>query len=214
MGRGQEQVIATLVRRLRVERGYSLIEMLTVMSIMGVVMTGLTTLFVQGSNAELDMNKRFQAQQEARVALDKLRREIHCAKAASTSPGNGAASSVTLDLPGQCPTAVGGALTSVTWCTVSVGTTRYALYRKVATTCDNTGLKWADFVTLQNAFDYKTQSTASLSKLRVQLTVDAKPSDTTPGYSLCDQMVLRNSSRTTPDPTIRGYQDTAEPAAC
>jgi prepilin-type N-terminal cleavage/methylation domain-containing protein len=206
-------VIETL-RRLRGERGYSLIEMVTVMAIMSVVMTGLTTLFIQGSNAELDMNRRFQAQQESRVALDKLRREIHCAKAASTSPGNGAASSVTLELPGQCPTAVGGATTNVTWCTVSVATSRYALYRKVGTSCDATGLKWADRLTLQNAFDYKTQSTAALAKLRVQLTVDVKPSDTTPGYSLCDQMVLRNSSRSTPDATVRGYQDTAEPAAC
>jgi type II secretory pathway pseudopilin PulG len=191
-----------------------LIEMLTVMSIMGVVMTGLTTLFVQGSNAEVDMNRRFQAQQEARVALDKLRREIHCAKAASTSPGNGAAAAVTLDLPGQCPTAVGGVLTSVTWCTVSVATNRYRLFRKVATTCDSTGVRWADYLTVQNVFDYKTQSTSALSKLKVLLTVDAKASDTTPGYSLCDQMVLRNSSRTTPDVTIRGYQDTAEPTAC
>jgi type II secretory pathway pseudopilin PulG len=191
-----------------------LIEMLTVMSIMGVVMTGITTLFVQGSNAELDMNKRFQAQQDARVALDKLRREIHCAKAASTSPGTDAASAVTLDLPGQCPTAVGGATTSVTWCTVSASANRYRLFRKVGTTCDATGVKWADFVTVQNAFDYKTQSTAALSKLKVLLTVDVKPSDAAPGYALCDQMVLRNSSRTTPDPTVRGYQDTAEPVAC
>jgi prepilin-type N-terminal cleavage/methylation domain-containing protein len=206
--------VRSALRRLRGERGYSLIEMLTVMVIMGVVMTGLTTLFVQGSNAEVDMNRRFQAQQEARVALDKLRREIHCAKAASTSPGSAAASAVTLDLPGQCPTAVGGALTSVTWCTVSVSANRYRLFRKVATTCDSTGVRWADYLTVQNVFDYKTQSTTALSKLKVLLTVDAKASDATPGYSLCDQMVLRNSSRTTPDATIRGYLDTAEPSAC
>jgi prepilin-type N-terminal cleavage/methylation domain-containing protein len=202
-----------LLRRLRGERGYSLVEMLTVISILGVVMTGLTTLFIQGSNAELDMNRRFQAQQEARVALDKMRREIHCAKAATTIGGTGPAAGVTLTLPGQCPTAVSGATTSVSWCTVSVAS-RYALYRKVATTCDNTGTKWADNLTLQNAFDFKTQSTAALAKLRVQFTVDAKPSDATVAYSLCDQIVLRNSSRTTPDAAVPGYQDTAEPAAC
>jgi type II secretory pathway pseudopilin PulG len=188
--------------------------MLTVMSIMGVVMTGLTTLFVQGSNAEVDMNRRFQGQQEARVALDKLRREIHCAKAASTTPANVAAAAVTLDLPGQCPTAVGGALTNVTWCTVSVSANRYRLFRKVGTTCDSTGVRWTDYLTVQNVFDYKTQSTSALSKLKVLLTVDIKTTDTKPGYSLCDQMVLRNSSRVTPDATIRGYQDTAEPSAC
>jgi prepilin-type N-terminal cleavage/methylation domain-containing protein len=203
-----------MIRRLRAERGYSLIEMLTVISILGVVMTGLTTLFIQGSNAELDMNHRFQAQQDARVALDKMRREVHCARSAATVGGSGALDAVTLELPSQCPTAVGGATTNVTWCTVSVATNRYALYRKVASTCDNTGTRWADYLTLQNAFDFKTQSTASLAKLRVQFSVDAKATDGTPAYSLCDQIVLRNSSRKAPDSTYLGYTDTAEPAAC
>ena len=49
-------------RLLLAERGYSLIEMLTVLVIMGVVMTSLTTVFVQASNSETDMNNRFQAQ--------------------------------------------------------------------------------------------------------------------------------------------------------
>ncbi len=203
-----------LLRRLRGERGYSLIEMLTVISILGVVMTGLTTLFIQGSNAELDMNRRFQAQQNVRVALDKMRREIHCARSAATTGGTGPSTGVTLELPSQCPTAVGGVTTNVTWCTVSVATNRYALYRKVASTCDNTGTNWADYLTLPSAFDFKTQNTSSLAKLRVQFTVDAKPTDGTPAYSLCDQIVLRNSSRKAPDSTYLGYTDTAEPATC
>ena len=73
-------------RRLGAESGYSAVEMVTVMAIMGIVMGGLTTLFVQGSNAELDMNRRFAAQQEARLSLDKIRREIHCSSAAETTP--------------------------------------------------------------------------------------------------------------------------------
>ncbi len=47
-----------VLRRLRGERGYSLIEMLTVMVIMGVVMSSLTTVFVSASNSETDMNNR------------------------------------------------------------------------------------------------------------------------------------------------------------
>ena len=73
------------------ERGFTLIELLIVMVIMGVVTTAVTTLFVTGSNAELDMNNRFQAQVNARLALDKVRREIHCANVAtptgSSTPG-------------------------------------------------------------------------------------------------------------------------------
>lgn len=182
----------TRLRRLRGERGYSLVEMLTVMAIMSVVLTGLTTLFVQGSNAELDMNRRFQAQQEARVALDKLRREIHCSSSAATTPSTGQAPLVTLTLPSQCPTGSG----AVSWCSVDVAAGRFALYRKVGSTCDSAGIKWADYITQADLFQYLPSSTDSLARLRVELPVDVKPGDATPAYALCDQIVLRNSLRT------------------
>ena len=79
------------------ERGYSLIEMLTVLVIMGVVMASLTTVFVQASNSETDMNNRFQAQLTARLALDKVRREVHCASVVDARRAS--SSSVTLTLP-------------------------------------------------------------------------------------------------------------------
>lgn len=182
-------------RRLRGEHGFSLIEMLTVMAIMSVVLTGLTTLFVQGSNAENDLNRRFQAQQDARVALDKIRREIHCAQGATVSPATGGAPAVTLDLPSQCPSAVGAAQTNVTWCSVSVSTGRYRLYRKVGVACDATGVRLADYFTQANLFEYQTASTESLGKIRVSFPVDVKPGDATPLYRLCDHIVLRNTLR-------------------
>jgi Tfp pilus assembly protein PilW len=170
--------------------------MLTVLSIMSVVLTGLIALFVQGSNAQLDTNRRFQAQQDARVALDKMRREIHCAQGATTNPASGAAARVTLDLPGVCPTAVGGAQTNVSWCTVSGGTNRYGLFRKVGVSCDATGVKWADYLTQASIFQVETASTTSLAKLRVNIPIDLMTTDATPVYALCDQIVLRNSIRT------------------
>jgi prepilin-type N-terminal cleavage/methylation domain-containing protein len=183
-------------RRLRgEEQGFSLIEMLTVMIIMSVVLTGLTTLFVQGSNAELDLNRRFEAQQDSRVALDKIRREIHCAQGAATTPTSGEAPSITLDLPGQCPTAVGAAQTSVTWCSVLVSTGRYKLYRKVGVTCNATGVRWADYLTQANLFQYQAASSESLAKVRVSFPVDVKTGDATPPYRLCDHIVLRNTLR-------------------
>ena len=186
----------SLARRVRgEEQGFSLIEMLTVMIIMSVVLTGLTTLFVQGSNAELDMNRRFEAQQDSRVALDKIRREIHCAQGAATTPASGEAPSITLDLPGQCPTAVGAAQTSVTWCSVLVSTGRYKLYRKVGVTCNATGVRWADYLTQANLFQYQAASSDSLAKVRVSFPVDVKSGDATPAYRLCDQIVLRNTLR-------------------
>lgn len=181
--------------RLAAERGYSLIEMLTVMVILSVVLGGLTTLFVQGSTAELDMNRRFEAQQETRVALDKLRREIHCARVAATTPSTGAASVVTLTLPGQCPSAVGGQETAVSWCTQPFAS-RHRLYRKVGSSCDATGVRWADHLTQADIFQFQASGTESLARLRVVIPVDVKTGDATPAYSLCDQIVLKNSTRT------------------
>jgi prepilin-type N-terminal cleavage/methylation domain-containing protein len=183
--------------RLRGERGYSLVEMLITMVIMGIVMTALTTLFVQASNAEQDMNNRFQAQQQARLGLEKMRREVHCAQVATPT---GQSSSVTITLPAYCKTGSG----SVTWCTRSVSTNRYALYRVAGATCSG-GVKWADYLAPSSAaptcsgalciFTYYAQSTSSLAKLHVDFPVNVKPSMSTEMYELQDDLVLRNSSR-------------------
>ncbi|TML09958.1 MAG: prepilin-type N-terminal cleavage/methylation domain-containing protein, partial [Actinobacteria bacterium] len=135
-----------VTRRLREQGGYTLVEMLTVLLILGVVMGGLTSVFVTATNADADMNNRFRAQQTARLALDKLRREVHCSSAAT--PAGSATSSITLTLPTYCKTYSGS--TSVTWCTRSVATNRYALYRVDGATCTG-GVKWADNLTPRRA---------------------------------------------------------------
>jgi len=183
--------------RLRSERGYSLVEMLTVMAIMGIVMSSLTTVFVQASNSESDMNNRFQAQLTAKLALDKMRREVRCANVATPT---GSSSSVTITLPSYCKTGSG----SVTWCTRSAATNRYALYRVVGSTCTG-GIKWADYLTPSGSasvcsgalciFNYTAQSTTSLAKLGVDFPVNVKPSKTVDLYELADDLVLRNSTR-------------------
>lgn len=185
------------LRALRDERGYSLIEMLIVLSITSVVMGSLTVLFIQASNAELDMNNRFQAQQQARLGLDLMRREVHCASMATPS---GQSSSVTLTLPNYCKTGSG----SVTWCTRNVSTNRYALYRVVGATCAG-GVKWADYLVPSSSapvcsgalcvFSYTDQSTTSLAKLHVDFPVNVNPAKSVELYELLDDIVLRNSSR-------------------
>jgi prepilin-type N-terminal cleavage/methylation domain-containing protein len=190
-------MIRRLLERMRRERGYSLIEMLITLSIMGVVMGSLTTVFVSASNAELDMNNRFQAQQGARIALDKMRREVHCGSVATPA---GSSSSVTLTLPSYCKTGSG----SITWCTRNVSTNRYALYRVVGSTCTG-GVKWADYLVPTSTatacsgalciFSYTAQSTSSLAKLHVDFPVNVKPAKSTELYELQDDIVLRNSTR-------------------
>ncbi len=186
-----------LLGRLARERGYSLVEMLIVMAILGVVMGSLTTVFVQATNAEQGMNDRFQAQLTARLALDKMRREVHCASVATPT---GSSSSVTLTLPSYCKTGSG----SITWCTRSVATNRYALYRVVGSTCTG-GVKWADYLTPTASatvcsgalciFNYTAQSVTSLADLKVDFPVNLRPSKSVELYELTDDIVLRNSTR-------------------
>jgi len=69
-----------LLRVVRTEAGYSMTELLVVMVILGTVLAGLTTAFVGGSKAEVDLNRRVQAQIQAAGAFDRLRRDVHCAQ--------------------------------------------------------------------------------------------------------------------------------------
>jgi MSHA biogenesis protein MshO len=177
------------------ERGYSLVEMLTVVIIMGIVIAAMTSLFVTASHGELDMNRRFQAQENARLVMDKLRREIHCASAVSPS---GSSSSITITMPSQCPTS--GGFTSVRWCALAPAGApagRYAMYRSTAATCTTSnGVLWADYLTTPSVFNYTMQSSQSLGSLAVALVVNAKPGSTHGTFHLTDAIVLRNSSRT------------------
>lgn len=175
--------MTTLRRLVACERGYTLVELLQVTVILSIVLTGLTVLFVQATNAELQMNKRFQAQQEARVAIDKMRREIHCAKAI-TPAGN--ASSITVTIPSQCPTS-GGTEINVVYDTQLVSTERYQLRRA--------GVRIADFVRIGNVFTYTAPTSASLGKLHVDLPINIQPPGAGGTWELKADMVLRNTSR-------------------
>lgn len=169
------------------ERAYTLVEMLTVLVIFGTVMTALLALFVQGTNAELDMNNRFQAQQDARLALDRLRRDIHCG--ASVNQGTATSAFVSLTVP-----CVSGQ--TVSWCTAG-GNQRYGLYRNLGTTCSAAaGTRYADHLTIGSIFSQQVQSTTSLWKIHVDLPVNVAPKKSTEAYELVDDIVLRNSTRT------------------
>lgn len=175
-------------RLLACERGYTLIELLQVTIILGVIMGALTTLFVQASNAELDMNRRFQAQQEARVAVDRMRREIHCSSGISPT---GSAASISVTIPQQCPSS-GGAQIVVTYRTVAVSSGRWKLERQVGT---GPVAKLADYIRVANVFDYTGPTQTSLGKLRVDLPINIQPPGSGSNWELVADMVLRNTSR-------------------
>jgi prepilin-type N-terminal cleavage/methylation domain-containing protein len=182
-------------RRLRAEqRGYSLSEMLVVLAIIGIAMGALTQLFVSASTAQVDMTRRFEAQQDMRLALDKLRREIHCAnKVTGSLPP--ATSSIVISLGSYCPTNGTGSDVDVTWCTKGSGS-RFALWRYNGTACSGTGRKEADYLTIDEIFtDYVPAASGGLGKLSVILPVDLTPSDAKASYVLKDDIALRNTLR-------------------
>ena len=66
------------------EDGFTLPELLVVLTIIGIVLGGLTQLFTSAVKSATDQTRRVDAQQDARVALDRLRREIHCGSTLSS----------------------------------------------------------------------------------------------------------------------------------
>jgi prepilin-type N-terminal cleavage/methylation domain-containing protein len=169
------------------QRGYTLIELLVVMTMFLTIVTALTTLFISGARAELDSNERFQAQQGARVAVDRMRREIHCGSALTFT----SASSVSITLPAGCPTA-GGTQTTVVYDTASAGTNRYKLRRKKGSAA---AVPIADHLTTASIFSYVAPSTTTLGMLHVDLTVNLYPNEAWKKWRLVTDIVLRNTTR-------------------
>jgi len=179
-----------IVGRLRAdERGFTLIELITALGMLLIVITALSGVLISAMNIEGDMNRRFTSQINARIALDQLRREIHCAS--SVTP-TGPSTSITIVLGSRCPSATGG--TTVSWCALPSGT-QYALYREVGATCSTSGKKAADYLTADSIFTFTNQSASSLAFLSVSLAVNGKPSSGLGDYRLTDDIVLRNSIR-------------------
>jgi prepilin-type N-terminal cleavage/methylation domain-containing protein len=186
------------LRGLSGQRGYSLVEMLIVLVVMGIVTGSLTTVFVSASNSEVDMNNRFQAQLNARLALDVFRRDVHCASSVTSGPAGSpsgplAAISVTVVLPSGCRSSG-----TVTWCAEGSGS-RFGLYRGgtvSGSTCSG-GTRYADYLTRPNLFDYTAPSSGSgqLPKVQVDLPVNVKPTRTVDTYELQDNVVLKNGVR-------------------
>jgi prepilin-type N-terminal cleavage/methylation domain-containing protein len=181
------------IARFRRQNGYTLIELVVVLAIFMVVVTALTQLFTSGAKAELDLNRRFQAQQEARLALDRMRRELHCADSITPGPdtdADGNVASVTVTLPSQCPSAKGQYIT-VVYDTSQVAANRY----KVRRTQGTVTIPIADFITHDDPFRYTAPSSTSRGLLHVDFPVNVYPNEGWKQWRLVDDIVLRNTLR-------------------
>jgi prepilin-type N-terminal cleavage/methylation domain-containing protein len=141
---------APAIRRgLAGERGVTLSEMLVVLVVLGIVLTGMTTLFVSAARSHDDQSNRVEAQHNARLALDALRREIRCASAVAVN----SASSLTITLPGYCQKPAAASAAAFTWCAAGASAP-YALWRYEGSACSGTGLKKAELLASNTIFTY------------------------------------------------------------
>ena len=182
--------------RLSDESGFTLVELLVVMVILGIVLGALTQLFVSGIRTEADQLKRFSAQQEGRLALDSLRREIHCADTVTpTSEADYPRASISISLGAFCPT-FDAAAPTVLWCTTPSGS-HHSLIRTTEATCTG-GVQKADYLTRGDVFTNVTSAssgTGQRATLSVRLPVDVDLAAAGGVYELRDNIVLRNTSR-------------------
>ena len=175
-------------QRLAADGGYTLIELLIVIAILGFIMAGIANILVSGQRAQSDTSARVAAQGSARIALDRLEFEARCASYASIlNSGAG----VTLTMPSQCPHATG----NVAWCVTSGVLTRYA----GSTTCSGTGMSYVSSVTTPTPFSLLWGS-SNLPRLQVALGFNTtnRSSD---AYTLNDSIAMRNEGISLGDPS-------------
>lgn len=201
--------LRALVRRTKPEEGgYSLVELIVTMAILGTILGGLATLFESGIHSQNDLDARFSAETQLNTAMIKLRREAH--NACGLKSGN-TTSVITLNMPGasqQPPLTPCDATVTVpeTWCTAAVVTippspNRYALWRidGYTTTCTPTASsrKYADFITTAAVFTQFTPEdllTGALARMHVHFPIGIKANGGTSSvYQLDDDIVFRNS---------------------
>ncbi|HEY2354873.1 MAG TPA: prepilin-type N-terminal cleavage/methylation domain-containing protein [Gaiellaceae bacterium] len=138
------------MRALHDESGFTLPELLIVLTITVILMGGLATILSLGLKTSATSNSVLASQSNVVVALDRLDEEGRCASSAKLVSGG---AGVTLTYPFQCspanspnghtPEAPG----SVTWCVTGGSLMRYA-----GSACSGTGLTLTTNVTSATPF--------------------------------------------------------------
>ena len=180
--------------RLRAADGFSLIELLTVMVVLSIILGVVVGSFTTAFTAQGRAFTKAQAEENARLALNRIRLDVHCATSVSTTPDG----LVTLGEDSACP-GLNGA-TSVQWCTKKYSDNRWRLHREIDGTCDGSGSTFmadylvteAEDVTVLNPWIRVACGSGRAEALGVQFDVNVTPSKPNNGYKLHDEIALRN----------------------
>jgi prepilin-type N-terminal cleavage/methylation domain-containing protein len=137
------RVFRAIAARLRSSDGFALAELLVVMVVLGIVITPTVAAFTSNLNQEVDQSRREQAYARARLALQRMRADIHCSGGVTSvdqNPSGGFTLTLTEAHQGQdgwCPVVIpaGDLSTGVQWCTVpaDAAASYFVLYRFLGT---------------------------------------------------------------------------------
>jgi prepilin-type N-terminal cleavage/methylation domain-containing protein len=170
--------------RLQTESGFTLVELVVSVVVLGFLMTGLGNLFVSNQRASTDSQARMSSQQNVRVAFGRLEFDARCASSgAIQSSGQG----IYLVLPGTCSHSTG----DVTWC-VNSG----SLVRISGTSCATAGITMVGNVTSATPFSCSSALsgvTGSTPVLAVALTVNTT-STTADQTAATDYIAMHNAA--------------------
>jgi Tfp pilus assembly protein PilW len=180
-----------------------MIEMMMVMAILLTVLGGITGAYVSAMTAQVDQTRRLDAQENARLALDRMRKDIHCAHGV-TDPYLNGSNGWTIVMTetnetgeAECPGLLQTNAAGVQWCTVPVAgaTNRYALYREndPDNECDGAASTFmVDYLTRADLWGSPTCVTGQYPTVELTMPVDVDPSKAPGSYQLSDEIALRN----------------------
>ena len=179
------------MRALREESGFTLPEMLIVLTITVILMGGLATIFGIGLNTSKTSNSILASQSGVVVALDRLDYEARCAsKATLLSSGAG----VTLTYPSQCSGHTPEAPGTVTWCVTGGSLVRYG-----GSACSGSSQTLTTNVTSTTPFSC-VAPVGNYPSLKATLTVNTGTTSAT-ASSGTDTITLENAILTTSSST-------------
>jgi prepilin-type N-terminal cleavage/methylation domain-containing protein len=189
-------VVARIRARLAREDGMTLIELLITLTILAIVLSAIVGVFVSSLHSETDMNYRFQAQQDARLALTSMRQDVRTACSATVSTKVVSNDTVELGFCSDSSTTLSATPVSfVTWCTRDEGG-HYGLFRESvddpSCATGSTGIRKADLLKTGSVFGPLATNLGPRPELPVDLQVDASTSTYGGLYRLSDTILLRN----------------------
>jgi prepilin-type N-terminal cleavage/methylation domain-containing protein len=194
----------TRCRRLAAQDGFTLPELLAVMAVLLIILGSLTGAYVSALNAQVDQTRRFDDQENARQALDRMRKDIHCAHGVSDPFGNDSGGQTIVltetNVTGtaECPGLLQTNASAVQWCTIPVGgaTDRFRLYREndANNACDGHDSTFmVDYLTRADIWGSPTCITTQFPTVAVIMPVNVDPvNHAVSTYTLRDEIALRN----------------------